>query len=155
MVGPDCNECQVVELQDGGLLLNIRSYRKDHRRLTARSKDSGLTWSDPVPDPALIEPVCQASLVRFSGTRSRILFCNPASTRREKLTVRLSEDDARTWPIARELHAGPAAYSCLAVLPDGTIGCLYERGMRHAYETITFARFSLDWLSSGKRVGSK
>jgi hypothetical protein len=33
------------------------------------------------------------------------------------------------------------------VLPDGTIACLYERGDKNAYETITLARFSLDWLT--------
>ncbi|HEV3258682.1 MAG TPA: hypothetical protein VG013_17535, partial [Gemmataceae bacterium] len=51
------------------------------------------------------------------------------------------------WPYARVLHAGPSAYSCLAVLPNGTVACLYERGDRHANETITFARFSLGWLT--------
>jgi sialidase-1 len=45
-----------------------------------------------------------------------------------------------------ELHAGPAAYSCLTVLPDGGIGCIYERGEKDAYETITFARFDREWL---------
>jgi hypothetical protein len=34
------------------------------------------------------------------------------------------------------------------VLPDGGIACLYERGDKHAYETLTFARFSRDWLTS-------
>jgi hypothetical protein len=29
------------------------------------------------------------------------------------------------------------------VLPDGTIGCLYERDN---YGQIVFARFSVDWL---------
>jgi len=51
-----------------------------------------------------------------------------------------------TW---RESGAydGPSGYSCLAVLPDGSIGCLYERGNKHPYETITFAHFTLDWLT--------
>jgi hypothetical protein len=35
------------------------------------------------------------------------------------------------------------------VLPDGTIGCLYEGGKKHAYENILFARFPLDWLVAG------
>lgn len=48
------------------------------------------------------------------------------------------------------LHAGPAAYSCLTILPNGEIGCLYERGDKNAYETIAFARFTLDWLTTGK-----
>jgi len=41
----------------------------------------------------------------------------------------------------------PAAYSCLAVLPDKTFGCLYESGRTNAYEKITFARFPLDWVA--------
>ena len=32
----------------------------------------------------------------------------------------------------------------------GTIACLYERGDRTAYETITLARFPLDWLTEGR-----
>jgi sialidase-1 len=136
----------VVERADGALLLNIRSYRGNNRRLVAVSKDGGETWSEPVEDDALIEPVCQASIVRHGGAGGGLLFANPASTKREKLTVRLSRDEGKTWPVARVLHEGPAAYSCLAALPDGMVGCLYERGDKHAYETITFARFSLRWL---------
>ena len=53
----------------------------------------------------------------------------------------------RPGPHARVLHEGPSAYSCLAVLPDGTIACLYERGDKNAYENITLARCSLAWLT--------
>ena len=63
------------------------------------------------------------------------------------MTVRLSRDDGSTWAHSRILHAGPAAYSCLTVLADGSIACLYERGDADRYEKITFARFSLDWLT--------
>jgi sialidase-1 len=146
VVGPQCNESQVVELLDGTLMLNMRSYQANNRRLVATSKDGGLTWSRPAEDPTLIEPVCQASILRHPGEKGGLLFSNPASTKREKMTVRLSRDEGKTWSAARLLHEGPAAYSCLTVLPDGTIGCLYERGTKSAYEVITFARFSLDWL---------
>ncbi|MCS6977781.1 MAG: glycoside hydrolase [Gemmatales bacterium] len=146
IVGPQCNECQIAELSDGQLMLNIRSYRGTGRRLVALSKDGGETFSEPFEDPVLIEPVCQASLLRYDPLPKALLFSNPASTRREKMTVRLSLDDGRTWRYSRELHQGPSAYSCLTVLEDGGIGCLYEKGEKSAYETITFARFSLDWL---------
>lgn len=147
VVGPDCNESQAVELADGTVMLNMRSYLGNNRRLVAHSKDGGLTFAKPAEDAALIEPVCQASLVRYPGDKPRLLFANPASTKREKLTVRLSGDDGKTWPSAGVLHEGPAAYSCLAVLPDGVIACLYERGGKQPYENITFARFSLEWLT--------
>jgi sialidase-1 len=64
------------------------------------------------------------------------------------MTVRLSEDGGATWPHARVLHAGPAAYSCLAVLPDGDVACLYEAGEAHPYEAIVYARLTLDWLTA-------
>lgn len=145
VVGPNCNECQAVELADGSVMLNMRTYRGNNRRLVAVSRDGGATFSKPTEDPALIEPVCQASILRLPG--GGIVFSNPASTKRDKMTVRLSADDGKTWPHAKELHAGPAAYSCLCVLPTGDVGCLYERGEKTAYETITFAAFPKAWLT--------
>ena len=154
VVGGGVNECQVAERADGSLLLNMRNLppRPGEGRAIATSRDGGLTWSDPVRDPALVEPGCQASLIRYPGRpghEDRLLFSNPASTRRERMTVRLSDDGGKTWPVARVLHAGPAAYSCLAALPDGRIGCLYERGEEHPYERITLARFDPAWLTGG------
>jgi sialidase-1 len=151
VAGEKTNESAVAELPDGSLLLNMRSYHGEARRATARSQDGGLTWSETRLDDALIEPVCQASLVRYGS--NQLLFSNPADTRRVKMTVRLSRDGGRTWPVARLLHEGPAAYSSLTVLRDKTIGLLYERGEAQPYEGITFARFSLRWLTGNGTQG--
>jgi len=145
-VGPNCNESQVVELSNGTVMLNMRSYQQNNRRLVALSKDGGLTFSAPKEDQTLIEPVCQGSILRVPGEQGELLFSNPASLKRENATVRLSNDDGQTWPVSRALYAGPSAYSCLTVLADGTYGCLYERGPQNPYETITFARFTAGWL---------
>jgi len=51
---------------------------------------------------------------------------------------------------AKCLHAGPSAYSDLAIGPDMTIYCLYERGENHPYEKLTLAHFSLEWLTDGQ-----
>ena len=40
----------------------------------------------------------------------------------------MSEDEGATWPVSRVVHEGPAAYSSLVVLPDRSIGLLFERG---------------------------
>jgi sialidase-1 len=152
-VGDLWNECQVAELADGSLMLNMRNHDRSKReRGVALSRDGGVTWSEAKPDPALVEPVCQASLLRHSlGEKTRLLFSNPGtSSTRSRLTVRLSYDEGKTWPVARALHDGPAAYSCLAALPDGTMGCLYERGDQKPYEKVTLARFTLAWLTDGK-----
>jgi hypothetical protein len=131
----------------------MRSYRGKKRRAVATSDDGGVTWSVPVDDPALIESVCQASFLRLD--EKRLLFSNPASeTTRHQLTVRLSDDAGKTWPVSRVLHAGPSAYSCLTVLPDGSIGCLYEGGEKDAYERLIFARFNADWLTEGQQEES-
>lgn len=149
--GESMNECAVAELADGSLLLNMRNYRGKNLRAVSRSDDGGLTWSEPLNDPALIEPVCQASMIRLltsskeGDTSRRLLFSNPASKKRDRMTVRLSEDGGQTWPVSRTIYPGSSAYSCLVELDDHSIGLLYERDK---YRQITFERFSVDWLSA-------
>ncbi len=150
------DENQVVELADGSLMQNIRYCRGAEGRKVAVSNDGGLTWLEPYMDETLITPCCQASFLRYTKKierfgRNRILFSNPASTsQRLNLTVQLSYDEGKTWPIARTVYAGPSAYSCLTILPDGEIGVLYETGEKQPHESIAFARFSLKWLTNGK-----
>ena len=156
------NECQLAELSDGTLLLNIRNHwrreakvaEKGGKRALSRSQDGGETWSEVTFDETLIEPVCQASLIRLehgSASGDVLAFSNPASTRtREKLTLRLSTDGGRTWPISHLIHAGPASYSCLAELPSGEVACLYECGQKQNYETIAFVRMSRARLQARK-----
>lgn len=140
-------EPQVVELSDGAVMMNART--RNHRRRVGVSHDGGRTFGEMRRDEALIERGCQGSILRYSdpadGAPNRILFSNPASEEdRVNGTIRLSLDDGATWPISRTLEPGPFAYSCLTVLPDGTIGCLFEA---ERCSRIDFARFTLDWLT--------
>ncbi len=152
------NECQVIESEDGSLLLNMRNVvnGRGNFRKVAHSPDGGGTWTEMTDDTGLIEPEngCQASLLRYTTRRehgrNRVLFSNPASLRRNNMSLRLSYDEGRTWREVRQLHGGPAGYSSLAVLPDMTVACLYERGEKRYYEKITFARFNLEWLTQGR-----
>ena len=141
------NEVQFAELGGGTVMLNARNQGGDKLRKIAVSEDGGETWTPTRNDSALIEPVCQASLLRHRDPRSAVdvlLFSNPATqTARTNGVVRLSRDGGRTWPVSRQLYAGSFAYSCLASLPDGTAGCLFERD---GTTKISFARFTLEWL---------
>ena len=150
LITPGANECQVVELADGSLKMNIRmqTYSEGVRGISV-SGDGGHNWSEVVHDANLPCPKCQASLV---GEGDRLIFLNPVSPtppeqggrgERVNMTVRLSEDGGQTWSCTKLLHEGPAAYSCLALLPDGDVGCLYEAGEEHSYQYLVFERFRI------------
>lgn len=146
-----CGEAQAVELADGALLMNMRNEGRGAHRRIAISKNGGRTWGQTREETALPEPRCQASILRHtlpaSSKKGLILFSNPASNKRERLTVRFSEDEGKSWSAGRVVHPGPAAYSCLTVLPDRTVGVLFECGEKSAYERITFAAMPVAWLT--------
>ena len=146
------NESTVVELSDGSILQNMRNYKGNNRRAVGRSLDGGVTWTKVSYDETLIEPVCQGSILRASwpveGQKSRILFSNPASVKRENLTIRISYDEGNSWPASLAINPGPSAYSCLAMLPQSVIGCLFERGDQRPYESIALARLPLSAIEN-------
>lgn len=119
--------------------------------MVAVSRDRGETWSGFRDEPQLIDPACQASILGFTSTgdgqdRDRILFANAADAeKRQNMTVRLSYDNGRTWPVSRLVHPDRSMYSCMAVLPDGRVGLLYEKN-----NLIAFASFGLEWLTHGQ-----
>ena len=144
------DECAVVETADGAVYLNARSRGGRCLRARAWSRDGGHTWSDVEYDPGQPEPSCQGSLVRLSkadgsGGVNRVLLAHPSDPReRRRLTLRLSLDECRSWPVARVITEGRAAYSDLAVAGGGNILCLYE-GERG----LVLARLDLEWLTGG------
>jgi sialidase-1 len=169
----------VVELDDGSLCLNCRVDRlaweaawpvgegqSPRRRLAAWSWDGGRTFFDHRLDEALVDPHCQGSLLRVPSSPGRqgscVLFSNLASeSAREKLTIRVSFDGCRTWPLARCLDPGPSAYSDLGMTPDGSILCLYETkptpGETAAtpYSGIRLARFDLEWFAAKQQASGQ
>ncbi|MHC4994068.1 MAG: sialidase family protein [Planctomycetota bacterium] len=160
-IQPGCNECQVVQLRDGRLMMNMRSQvsssigpkTRTGYRLISFSSDGGHSWTPPTSETELVDPVCQASLIRLGDDPTKpLLFSNPNSPldpkrgKRINMTVRLSDDDGRTWPHAKVIHEGPSAYSCMTTLPDGSVGLFYEGGPESTYQNIYLARFSAGWV---------
>lgn len=141
---PCLNEAQVVECANGEVLINMRNRHPDHRRALARSPGGIAPWSEPVLHPDLPEPVCMGAMIRLrhgaasTAAGDLLLFSNPDSLDepkgphgfypRRNLTLRLSLDGGNTWPAAFRVAEGPAGYSDLLELDDGTILCLYEHG---------------------------
>lgn len=140
------NEVQFVELSDGSVMLNARNQGGGAKlRKVSISHDGGETWAATRHDPALIDPVCQASILRYAepGGEGVLLFSNPASqSGRTNGTIRLSRDDGKTWAASRVIYPGGFAYSCLAPLPKGAACCLFECDGK----AISFSRFPIQWV---------
>lgn len=154
------NETMLTTTEEGSVMLVTRSVSKPNRKIVTTSPSGIGNWSTPRFHPQLLEPVCMASILRVpkSGDRDGcLLFTNPNQVARDKsgdeipagrgkrrnLTVKLSRDDGESWAVSKTIEAGPSAYSDLALLPDGTILCLYE-----GEQTIACARFNLEWIDS-------
>jgi sialidase-1 len=166
-VGGQTGECQVAERRDGSLYLNARNQRGQNwsivplgagpkpegqeynQRLVASSSDAGKTWGKVGPDGGLHEPICQGMVYVWPelqpAQKPLWLFSNPAGPGRRNLTLRLSRDEGRSWPVARKLQEGTSEYSCLTRLPDGAIGCIYDRWEDKNYR-VYWARVPLSWL---------
>lgn len=151
------NETMLTALADGRVMLVSRSVSKANRKIITVSPDGATGWSQPKFHDQLWEPVCMASIVAHPSKPGTQIYSNPHTLprdaagqeipagrgKRQNLSIKLSRDDGQTWPISRTLEPGPSAYSDLAVLPDGTVLCLYEGDKK-----IVAARFNLDWLEA-------
>ena len=151
------NETMLATLSDDSVMLVTRSVSKPNRKLITISSDGATGWSKPVFHDQLWEPVCMAGIVAHPSKPGTLIFSNPHSLsldkdgketpagrgKRENLCIKLSRDDGKTWPVNKVLDPGKAAYSDLAVLPDGTVLCLYEKA-----DSIACARFNLEWITT-------
>ncbi len=150
------NETMITELSDGRVMLVSRSASKANRKIITTSPDGARNWTKPIFHEQLWEPICMASIVAHPSKPGTLIFSNPHTLKldkdgkevpvgrgkRENLSIKLSHDDGKTWPVNKTLDPGPSAYSDLAVLPDGTVLCLYE-----GKADVQVARFNLEWIT--------
>ena len=163
------SEAQIVELADGSIMFNRRGQPS---RTVVISNDKGLSWADARLDPNLPDSDCEGTLIRYTRpdegySGNRLLFANPVSGAiaagtvesdprgRFNITVRLSYDEGKTWPVAKLIREGPGAYSSMTVLPDGSVGIAFETGETYGgyvdhYGKLVFARFNVEWLTDGR-----
>lgn len=141
-------ESQVVELEDGSLMLNMRDDRNrtekgdNNGRAVYITRDMGQTWVvHSSSNSALPESNCMASLISarvlVNGTLKDVLFfSNPNDkNNRAHLTIKASLDGGVTWPAQyqAELNSDDSyGYSCLTMVDEKTLGILYE-GVKELY----------------------
>jgi len=153
-------EGAIAELSDGRIIYSSRKHWfKNQEQATsdrhfAYSDDCGLTWhslfTSNVPDGPTFRnlskpmgPTHQSHYglmgdmisINYKG-KEYLLHSNVDSIwERKGLSIWVSQDDGRTWPIKKKIHKGPSAYSSL-IFDDVTelVHIHYEGGYKKEYE---------------------
>ncbi|HNQ74802.1 MAG TPA: exo-alpha-sialidase [Verrucomicrobiota bacterium] len=150
-------EIQVAELAGGELIASCRDngFPWSGVRTFSRSTNGGTTWGLPYTDtvnpPTLPDPQCQGNIYTLTTTNnsnaSRILHANAAHpTARVNLTLRLSYDNAVSWPVSHQVYAGGSAYSAVSKLATGEVGLLFEKD---PYGNLDFTWRSIAHITDG------
>lgn len=144
------NESTAAEISGGRLMFNSRNQKGDIRaRIVAISSDGGAKWDTTYFDKTLIDPVCEGTILTIGKNKKYniLAFCNAADEKnRDNLTLRISEDDGKTWKKSILLDKGQdgkkdhTAYSDIVKTGKKKIGVLYERD---GYKTIVYKE--VDW----------
>lgn len=155
------SEGTIVQLCNGDLVRNDRgnsgAFSARRRRQVSVSTNYGNSWSSWKSSDELLDPLCQASLLRYNDSYPpRLLFLNPATTlqgvvNRKKMSVRISYDDGLTWPVERLLDGNNGGYSSMAKTENAQIASLQEsRTNNNTAYSIKLRRFNLAWILDGK-----
>lgn len=155
----ETTEAQVVELDDGRLMINCRI--SSGGRAVYTTTDLGKTWTKhPTTGGHVFNMTgCMASILRYSSVKdgddqSILLFSGPADggkKRRTRMSVRYSLDEGDSWSEPYLLDELGGAYSCLSLIgkgPKQDIGIIYEGSQSN----MSFERLTLDELmNAGKK----
>jgi sialidase-1 len=133
-------EAQVVEVEPGVLMLNMRDNRGGSRAV-AITTDLGKTWKEHTSSRSVLqEPVCMASLISVKAEdniigKDILLFSNPNTTKgRNNITIKASLDGGLTFPTEYDVLLDEDygwGYSCLTMIDEETVGILYESSVAH------------------------
>src|SRR5690606_21399784 len=132
------------------------------RRISTGTASVFSGWTS---DETLLDPANQASILRFTDNRNRILFLNSASiSTRGIMLLRISYDEGRTWSIDRRVYdnlteqqaisQGKGGYSSMIKMKDNMVGALIEinentGNSATSNRSIDFHKFNLPWILDG------
>ncbi len=142
---PNTTEAQVVETEPGTLMLNMRDNRGGFRTVFT-TRDMGKSWTaHPTSGKSLVEPVCNASIIKHVYKGKTILFfVNPDNNKqRNRMTIKASLDMGLTWPADKQLLIDALTgngYPTLTSIDENHLGLLYEGSQANlVFEKINIA----------------
>jgi sialidase-1 len=144
----NANESTAAQLPDGRLYFNARNQKgtRPGNRLDAYSSDGGASLDGGYARQGSLDdvPLVEGSVLQLAGAGGDLLFSAPSvPTDRAVMALWRSGDGGRFFGKVLTLSARKAGYSDLVQTGAGSVGVLYETGVRTAYETIEFRRVNV------------
>ncbi|WP_288923219.1 exo-alpha-sialidase [uncultured Bifidobacterium sp.] len=150
------HESVFIERADGAVVCFFRNQNRSGRVGKAVSYDGGETWEQNEFDPALPDIFSQPNAITLPDARHRatwtnttgasdlVVFANASQMLpyRGNGVLRLSRNGGHTWDVHRCFNPYHYVYQCMTVLPDCSLGLLWERETAGVY----FTRLPLSWL---------
>lgn len=163
--GPGNVQPSVVERKDGSLLALMRDNGLPPKRLLqSESRDGGATWS-PVVDSEIPNSGSGAEIIALKSGHW-LLISNDIEVGRHLLTVRLSDDEGKTWKWRRALEDDPTEknryhYPTVIQAQDGTIHAVFSHHIeestapkdaegRPMAKTIKHCHFNEAWIQAAQ-----
>ncbi|MCH2059661.1 MAG: glycoside hydrolase [Verrucomicrobiales bacterium] len=148
------SEPSLVELHDGRIYYNARTHSRPGNKLVAWGNDGGQSWQGAREDDELFdgppdEYGCKGALARIAvNGRDILLFSSPGRRdKRDDITIQVSTDGGKSWPISKLVKKGPGNYTWLAAGRKGTP----SQGMIYlASNKDWMARFNMSWVMQEK-----
>jgi sialidase-1 len=146
------NEATAAFISNDRLILNARNQSGQIKnRIVAYSNDGGTHFDTSFFDLQLPDPICEGTILKIGQKKGKsiLAFVNASDTfYRNNLTVSLSFDEGKTWPIRKLIdHTNDplkqkqdySAYSDIVAIGKREIGILYELDN---YAKIVFKQLS-------------
>ena len=144
------SEPGLIELNDGSIYYNARTHIRTGNKIVGKSINGGKTWINSRQDDELFdgppdEYGCKGAILRLPfKDKDIILFSGPGRRdKRDDITVQVSFDGGKSWPVKRIIKKGPGNYTWMAAGRNGTSseGIIYLLSNKD-----WMARFNLVWL---------
>lgn len=138
--GTDYDESAVIQLKDGNLFSQSRTYSDGI--MQSRTSGGRLLWITPTPFTDYPSIGSRNALARSPSGRLVMVFNKSMSTvHRTDMTIALSDDEGRTWPHAHTFDSSlQVSYPDIDFAANGDILVAYDMD-RHNHKRILLARF--------------
>lgn len=138
----------LIGREDGSILALLRPSGKHPNVLKSVSRDGGRTWS-PAEVTPLGCPHAALDAVKLADGRV-VLAWNRDPSRRNPLTLAISDDDGETWYAQRDLLTGEGSFHYPAIIQsrDGLLHLTFTNNRR----TIDHVVLTPDWIEGNGRA---